>query len=131
MEKLHGRTIFVTGAGGFIGPAVVQTLLERGASVRALVGPSLQGVRVLEAPCLENAAGDITDQALLAELAHGSEVAVHLAGPASVARSFEQPAEYVRAHVQGTLAALEACQKTRVARFVYVSSAEVYGRPQA
>jgi nucleoside-diphosphate-sugar epimerase len=131
MDNLHGRTIFVTGAGGFIGPALVQTLLERGASVRALVGPSLQAARVLDASRLQNAAGDITEQALLTELARGSEVAVHLAGPASVARSFEQPAEYARVHVQGTLAALEACRKARVARFVYVSSAEVYGRPEA
>jgi nucleoside-diphosphate-sugar epimerase len=118
----------VTGAGGFIGPALVQTLLERGASVRALVGPSLGTARVLAGPRLENAAGDVGDQSLLAELVHGTDLAVHLAGPASVARSFEQPADYVRVHVQGTLNVLEDCRKAGVRRLVYLSSAEVYGR---
>ena len=36
---IAGRTILITGAGGFIGRAVVQALLQHGAYVRALLGP--------------------------------------------------------------------------------------------
>jgi nucleoside-diphosphate-sugar epimerase len=39
--------------------------------------------------------------------------------------------EYVRVHVEGTTALLRACRMAKVNRFVYISSAEVYGRPEA
>ena len=67
---------------------------------------------------------------MLARLARGSDVFVHLAGPPSVRRSFDAPQAYVQTHVAGTAAALAAAQRACVRRFVYISSAEVYGRPQ-
>ena len=55
---------------------------------------------------------------------------IHLAGPPSVAASFESVAEYARVHVTGTATVLEAYRRTRPRRLVYISSAEVYGCPQ-
>ena len=56
-------------------------------------------------------------------------VVVHLAGPASVQASFSDPAGFARAHVEGTAVLLHACRDRGIDRLVYVSSAEVYGRP--
>ena len=129
MESIGG-IVFVTGAGGFIGPAVVRALLAHGARVRALLGAPGQSVRPLP-PEVKTAVADITDTAALDELARGAGIAVHMAGPASVSASFECPAESARVHVAGTAALLEVCRRAGVRRFVYVSSAEVYGRTEA
>ena len=114
MPKLEGATVLVTGAGGFVGSAVVRALRERGAIVRMLSAPP----------------PDITDRTALAALSEGASIVIHLAGPPSVAASFEAPAEYARVHVVGTATVLEAAWKARVTRLVYVSSAEVYAHPQ-
>jgi nucleoside-diphosphate-sugar epimerase len=126
---LESKIVVVTGAGGFIGPSVVQAMLRHGARVRALVGPPGKSVckppeGVLTAFC------DITDAAVVRELVEGSDAVVHLAGPASVSESFENATEYARVHVCGTATVLDACREEGIRRFVYISSAEVYGRSE-
>ena len=121
--------IAVTGAGGFIGSTTVETLLSSGASVRAHLGPSAAVVH----PCppeVETHAFDITDRSALREFMRDINVVVHAAGPPSVAASLRDPAEFARAHVQGTAVVLEAMRDAGVRFIVYVSSAEVYGRSE-
>ena len=127
---LRGQAVVVTGAGGFIGSALAAELLHLGAVVRALAGAPGQDTSKLPAG-LAPVHADITDQAVLDDIAAGTAVCFHLAGPPSVAGSFEAPLEYARVHVLGTLAMLEACRRAGVRRFVYLSSAEVYGRSDA
>jgi UDP-glucose 4-epimerase len=73
---------------------------------------------------------DICDATRMEELTNGVDAVIHAAGPPSVTASFAAPVEYARVHVQGTVVMLEACRKVHVRRFIYISSAEVYGRPQ-
>ncbi len=124
---LRRQPVVVTGAGGFIGSALAAELLRLGAAVRALAGAPGQDTGKLPAG-VGPVHADITEQAVLDDLAAGATVCFHLAGLPSVAGSFEAPLEYARVHVLGTLAMLEACQRAGVRRFVYLSSAEVYGR---
>jgi UDP-glucose 4-epimerase len=127
---LRGRAVVVTGAGGFIGSALTAELLDLGATVRALAGAPGQDTSRLPAGVAPVHA-DITEPAVLDDLAAGATVCFHLAGPPSVAGSFEAPLEYARVHILGTLAMLGASHRAGVRRFVYLSSAEVYGRSDA
>ncbi len=121
-------TIAVTGGGGFIGSAVVARLHGAGARVRALLGPPGAPVHP-PADGVEAIRCDITEHAALEALFAGADVVVHAAGPPSVRASFDEPLEFVRAHVLGTACVLEAMRRTGVRRIVHVSSAEIYGRP--
>lgn len=158
MRRLVGRAMAVTGAGGFIGSALVRRLVTEGVAVHALLGPgdpqlSLpdpgdEGGRGEEAgrggeagrgeevgrgeeagTCVRTLCGEIDRPECLNALLDGVEVVFHLAGPASVASSFAAPAEFARIHATGTAALLAACERARVQHVIYVSSAEVYGRP--
>jgi nucleoside-diphosphate-sugar epimerase len=126
--ELTNLRIGVTGAGGFLGPVVCETLARLGARVQAIVGPPGEAARTPRGAA-SIAQADICDQAALRKALANAEVVVHLAGPASVAASFDVPERYVRIHTGGTATLLEACRANRIGKVVYVSSAEVYGRP--
>ena len=129
MEKsLQGARITVTGAGGFLGPVVVDALARQGARVQAIIGPPGEPARIPHGAAYV-AQADICDTAALAKLVADVDAVVHLAGPASVAASFQDPARTVRVHAEGTAAVLQACHAGGVRKLVYVSSAEVYGQP--
>ena len=98
--------------------------------MRARVGPPGADAAFLPAgtPLIR---ADIDDAAAVRDLVAGAAAVVHLAGPASVAESFRDPAGFERAHVGGTRAVVDACRVHGVPRLVHVSSAEVYGLPAA
>ena len=120
------RRVLVTGANGLIGTELCHRLHRRGHRVRALCGPAAAAAGPPAGAEVTN--GDILDAALLAELVVDMDTVVHLAGPPSVSESFQAPVAFARVHVDGTVMLLEACRATQVRRFVYVSSAEIYGR---
>lgn len=128
LRTLSGKTILVTGAGGFIGSAVTDLLASLSVKVRALLGAPDE--RVWE-PCqpVESFRADIRDLAKLCEFARGAHIVVHAAGPPSVRSSFEFPADCASIHTVGTVTVMEACRRGGVSRIVYLSSAEVYGQP--
>jgi nucleoside-diphosphate-sugar epimerase len=128
--QMEGRTVLVTGAGGFIGSTVVDFLLSCSARVRALLGAPGEAVRNTCSGA-ETYLTDIRDLAKVSGHVRGADVVVHLAGPPSVRMSFKSPSEYAAIHTLGTATILEACQREHVPRIVYLSSAEIYGRPIA
>lgn len=122
------RPVVVTGAGGFIGSSVVAALRAQGVNVRAHAGPPGFVGRALP-DTVEVAYAEITDGPAMRSIVAGSRAVIHLAGPPSVRGSLEAAAEYVAIHVGGTTECLKACVAEHVPRFVYISSADVYGRP--
>jgi nucleoside-diphosphate-sugar epimerase len=124
------KVIVVTGAGGFIGASTVRALVDKGTRVRALLGAP--GQQITPPPFnVCSAEADILDSHTLDELLVDADTVVHAAGPPSVADSFLSPLEYARVHVTGTVSVLAACRRKNVSRVVYISSAEVYGRPSS
>ncbi len=126
--------ILVTGGAGFIGSWTVELLVEKGYSVVVLdnlVNGSLNNIsRVLDKIVFVK--GDILDKNLLDKVfrEYSIESVIHLAALTSVEESYREPTKYFRVNVEGTLYLLEESRRNNVERFVYASSAAVYGDPQ-
>ncbi|HYP19806.1 MAG TPA: SDR family oxidoreductase [Chloroflexia bacterium] len=119
----------VTGAAGFIGSNIVEELVRRGETVRALdnlatgrrsnIEPFLDSVEFVE--------GDITDEMLLSSALRGVDYVLHQAALPSVPRSVEDPLSAHGANATGTLMLLIAARDAGVKRVVFASSSSVYG----
>ncbi len=133
-------TILVTGAAGFIGYHVAESLLARGERVLGLdslnsyYDVTLKEARLARLAPNQNFAfihADIADpDAVAAALAAhpGVDRVVHLAAQAGVRHSLKEPLVYVHANVRGQVVLLEACRRLKNFRhFVYASSSSVYG----
>lgn len=120
--------VLVTGSNGMIGRAVLAAPPATVTALHAQVGP---GPVAPGGPAdgFPTVTCDITDHDALRPLAEGVDAVIHLAGPPSVAASFADPVEFLRAHVLGTATVVQLCQDLGIGRLVHVSSAEVYGRP--
>jgi UDP-glucose 4-epimerase len=120
--------VLVTGATGFIGPAVVQQL--------SLAGHSVVGfARTPKPASCELRTGDILDQAAVEHAVKGVDAVCHLAGLALVRQSFEEPVRYFKVNVSGTLNLLDAMQAEAQSnggplRLVFASTCAVYGTPE-
>lgn len=119
----------VTGGAGFIGSALVRTLLKRGDQVLVFdnlstgklenLGTLLEKIEFVE--------GDIRDEGALGEAVEGVDVIFHQAAFVSVPLSVEDPGKCFEINVQGTVNLLEAARRANVSRVVLASSAAVYG----
>jgi UDP-glucuronate 4-epimerase len=132
------KTVLVTGAAGFIGSHVAESLLARGDAVVGLdncndyypVQYKRETLLLLSSsPRFSFVEGDLCDRALVEKtFARGGVTHVaHLAARAGVRPSIEDPFIYQEANVQGTLTLLEAARKAGVANSVVTSSSSVYG----
>lgn len=124
----------VTGAGGFIGSHLVETLLAQGRRVRAFVRYSsnankgwLNDIPVALRDKLEIFHGDIADGRAVLEAATGCDCILHLAALIGIPYSYIAPQSYVTVNVQGTLNVLEAARTRGIERTVVTSTSEVYG----
>ncbi|HYF08776.1 MAG TPA: GDP-mannose 4,6-dehydratase [Acetobacteraceae bacterium] len=131
---MQGRKVLVTGAGGFIGSHLVETLAARGAAVRALLHYGAEGglgnARFLDAPAreaVEWVQGDVLDAEFMVRLAQGCDTVFHLAALIAIPHSYSAPRSFVEVNAIGTLNVLEAARAAGVRRVVQTSTSEVYG----
>lgn len=136
-ELLAGRSErwLVTGAAGFIGSNIVESLLGLGQRVRA-VDNFVTGYRrnIEDLKRLAGAAGrfefveaDITDGRACEAMVAGVDRVLHQAALGSVPRSIAEPVGAFQANVGGFVRLLDAARRAGVRRFVYASSSSVYG----
>ncbi len=120
----------VTGGAGFIGSHLVEELLKEEREV--VVVDDLSTGKLENLPESENLTfikGSITDREFLKNLfnSYRFDTVFHLAAVASVFKSVEKPIETHRVNFDGTLYLLEESKRTKVNKFVFASSAAVYG----
>ena len=128
------KQVLVTGAGGFIGSHLVESLLSQGASVRAFVRyTSRQDLGLLrqlnpgDLAQVEVIAGDLRDEHAVRQAVRGCELVFHLGALISIPYSYQHPAEVASTNFMGTLNVLMACREFDVQRLVHTSTSEVYG----
>ncbi len=117
-------TVLVTGATGFVGSAVVRTLLARGEAVRILARRPGDPGQVAGLP-VEVMVGDLQDAASLVPAVAGCTALVHVA--ADYRLFAPDPAILYRTNVEGTRALLRAAGAAGVRRIVYTSTVAALG----
>lgn len=124
--------ILVTGGGGFIGSHLVDLLLDQGHAVKILDNFSTGRRSNLpkEHLSLDVINGDIRIVDDVDQAVSGVDAIVHLAAVASVQASVEDPIGTHEVNLVGTVNLLEAAKKNKVKRFVFASSAAVYGNTE-
>jgi NAD dependent epimerase/dehydratase len=137
-ETIAGRTVFVTGADGFIGSHLVEMLVAAGARVRAMVfynsWNEIGWLRDLPATTrtdIEILTGDIRDIERVRQGVAGSEYVFHLSSLIAIPYSYDASRSYVDTNIVGALNVLQACRESSaLVRLVHVSTSEVYGTAQ-
>jgi NAD dependent epimerase/dehydratase len=127
-----GKKVLVTGAGGFIGSHLAESLVAEGAQTRAFVHYNSAGSRgwlddsavVGE---MEVIAGDICDRESIAKAMSGVDIVFHLAALIAIPYSYQAPFSYLRTNTEGTLNVLQTGLNEGTERIVHTSTSEVYG----
>ena len=129
--------ILVTGADGFIGSHLTETLVRQGARVRAFCLYNSFGSRGhldrLDAAVrgeIDFFTGDIRDSGSARAAVQGCDIVLHLAALIAIPYSYAAPESYVDTNIRGTLNLLTAAKELGVRKFVHTSTSEVYGTAQ-
>ena len=132
--ELHGKKVLVTGADGFIGSHLVETLLSHGCDVRAFVYYNsfnswgwIDSLPKEAKKGLDIFAGDIRDPNGVREAVKGIDVVFHLAALIGIPFSYHSPDSYVDTNIKGTLNVLQAARDAGVQKTMVTSTSEVYG----
>jgi len=122
----------VTGGAGYIGSVVVEELLAEGADAVIVLDDLSKGHASAVVAPAELVRGAIADRELVTKLCrdHAIDVVVHMAASSLVGESVQQPARYYANNVTAGLALLDAAHAAGVDRFVFSSTAAVYGEPE-
>jgi UDP-glucose 4-epimerase len=122
--------ILVCGGAGYIGSHMVKLLLARG--IEVTVFDNLSTGHRAAVDQAELVVGDIRDRPALASLfgRRSFDAVMHFCASSIVADSVSDPYAYYDNNVLGTLSLLDAVRRAEVERFVFSSSAAVYGLPQ-
>ena len=127
--------VLLTGGAGYVGTHVACALAAAGRRCVSIDNycnsspKSLERVERIAPGAVEAIAADIRDTPRLREILRAKDIdsVVHLAGLKAVAESVEQPQRYHENNVGGTASLLEALAESGVRKFVFSSSATVYG----
>ena len=126
--------VLITGADGFIGSHLTESLVREGYSVRAFVMYNsfnswgwLDHASAEIKKNIEIFAGDIRDPHGVNDAMRGCDAVIHLAALIAIPYSYHSPDTYVDTNVKGTLNVLQAARKLGIKRVIHTSTSEVYG----
>jgi NAD dependent epimerase/dehydratase len=137
-DLISGKSVFVTGADGFIGSHLVELLVASGARVRAMTYYNswnergwLRDVPEQILSAVELFSGDIRDTERVRQGVRGCDYVFHLSSLIAIPYSYDAPRSYVETNVIGATNVLQACRESdALTRLVHVSTSEVYGSAQ-
>ena len=133
--------VLVTGAAGFIGFHLIESLLNRDQAVIGVdnlndyYDPKLKQLRLDKIARHQKASNfkfikaDISDKSFMEKLfaSHSFDIVVNLAAQAGVRYSLKKPHAYVDSNLLGFINVLEGCRNSNINHLVYASSSSVYG----
>jgi len=128
-----GKTVFVTGANGFVGSWLVKTLVEFDTRVIVLIKDKISGSLLYDKTVFPRlykvVKGSLTDYARLEKIFKQNKIDVcfHLAAQAIVGKANRSPVPTFRSNIMGTWNLLEAARIHNVPRAVVASSDKAYG----
>lgn len=132
--EYRALNVLVTGADGFIGSHLTETLAKNGAKVTALACYNsfdahgwLDDLPGAIRDKLVLVRGDVRDPAFVRGIMARQDIAFHLAALIAIPHSYAASQSYVETNVTGTLNVLEAARDCGVRRIVHTSTSEVYG----
>lgn len=128
------RKILVTGADGFIGSHLVESLVNQGYKVKAFVLYNsfnkwgwLDSLDKSVLSEIDVFAGDIRDPYGVKNAMEGCDAVLHLAALIAIPYSYHSPDTYIDTNIKGTLNILQAAKELKVKRVIHTSTSEVYG----
>ena len=134
---LRYKKILVTGADGFIGSHLTETLIRQGNNVKAFVQYNsfnswgwLDSVDQDVKADLEVFSGDIRDPHGVKTAMSDCDCVLNLAALIAIPYSYHSPATYIDTNVKGALNVVQAARDLGVDKVVQTSTSEVYGTAQ-
>lgn len=131
------KKVLVTGADGFIGSHLTESLLEKGYDVKAFTMYNsfntwgwLDTFPKEKLDEVEIFSGDIRDPNGAKEAMKGVDAVFHLAALIAIPFSYHSPDSYVDTNIKGTLNVLQAARALETERVLITSTSEVYGTAQ-
>lgn len=129
--------VLVTGADGFIGSHLVESLIESGYKVKAFVYYNsfnswgwIDSFKEELKKEIEIFSGDIRDPNGVHESMKNVDAVFHLAALIGIPFSYHSPDSYVDTNIKGTLNVLQAARSLKTKRVLVTSTSEVYGTAQ-
>ncbi len=126
--------VLVTGADGFIGSHLAESLLEQGYNVKAFTFYNsfnswgwLDTLPKDKLNQIEIFSGDVRDPNGVYEAMKGVDQVFHLAALIAIPFSYHSPDSYIDTNIKGTLNVLQAARKLETSRILVTSTSEVYG----
>lgn len=131
------KKVLVTGADGFIGSHLTESLLEKGYEVKAFSYYNsfntwgwLDTLPKEKLDQIEVFTGDIRDPNGVRTALKGTDAVFHLAALIAIPFSYHSPDSYVDTNIKGTLNVLQAARDLELGRVLVTSTSEVYGTAQ-
>ena len=128
------KKILVTGADGFIGSHLVESLVHLGYNVKAFTLYNsfnkwgwLDSLDKSVLSEIEVFSGDIRDPYGVKNAMEGCDTVLHLAALIAIPYSYHSPDTYIDTNIKGTLNVLQAARSLNVERIIHTSTSEVYG----
>jgi len=132
--SLKGKTALVTGGAGFVGSHLVEALVDRGLNVRVLDNFERGRMAYLDAAKekgnVEIIKGDVRNRETVRKAVKGSDFVYHEAA-VCINKSIKFPEEAIDVNIWGTTNAVLAAKEENVEKFIFASSASVYGNPRS